>query len=313
MGSVRISQVLLLGLLATGVFAGGGTGWLGWAKAKTVAVAHDPGKYLARSSGYRFLTYQEIPDLVMGRQKISTHLTLGSDRSPRPLRFEAGDVVQFLLRSGSWSANRETLPATDLAGYLQPEAYQNWVEIREEPTLPLGRLIAWIQPGGYMDAGAGRPLLIERGGDAQIKWNGSGEALPKASGQVEVEVQIYRESRREVPKVARRPTTFAPRPPPVESSSPEAGRSRILDERNEDGLHILRRSATRNRYWQTLPLDSTDHPEIVQYRIRWYNGKWSPWYYPGKEDIDWKVATRRVWCYFDDHEHEFAVKASEKN
>lgn len=92
---------------------------------------------------------------------------------------------------------------------------------------------------------------------------------------------------------------------------PEArGRSRTLQDVVEEGVRLVRRSPTRNRHWQTLPLESQAHPEIVRYRIRWFSGKWSKWFFPGDGDVDWKLTTRRVWCYFDDHEHELAVPAS---
>src|SRR3989338_7711531 len=61
--------------------------------------------------------------------------------------------------------------------------------------------------------------------------------------------------------------------------------------------------------YQALGLDISKHPEILKYRIRWFNGSWSAWYVPGQNDIDWKTNTdgskRRVWAYFDDHVHEY--------
>jgi len=61
--------------------------------------------------------------------------------------------------------------------------------------------------------------------------------------------------------------------------------------------------------YQSLGLDISIHPEILKYRIRWFNGSWSTWYVPGQDDIDWKINTdgtqRRIWAYFDDHTHEY--------
>ncbi|AKJ06177.1 Hypothetical protein AA314_07803 [Archangium gephyra] len=46
----------------------------------------------------------------------------------------------------------------------------------------------------------------------------------------------------------------------------------------------------------------------VRYRIQWFNGIWSPDYYPGANDVDWVTHSggyqRRVWSYFYDHTHE---------
>jgi len=63
--------------------------------------------------------------------------------------------------------------------------------------------------------------------------------------------------------------------------------------------------------FEKLGLDISKHPEIMRYRIQWFSGAWSPWYVPGVGDEDWKVnidgTRRRVWSYFDDHNHEFEV------
>ncbi|MHC4779969.1 MAG: hypothetical protein ACYTFG_15465 [Planctomycetota bacterium] len=64
--------------------------------------------------------------------------------------------------------------------------------------------------------------------------------------------------------------------------------------------------ATRDGYWTALGLDTSAHPEIYSYRVKWFNGKWSPWYFPGIEDVDHKTnrdgSQRRMWSYFTDHE-----------
>jgi len=49
--------------------------------------------------------------------------------------------------------------------------------------------------------------------------------------------------------------------------------------------------------------------DVVSYRIQWFNGTWSPNYYPGANDVDWVTNSggyqRRVWSYFYDHTHQF--------
>jgi len=63
--------------------------------------------------------------------------------------------------------------------------------------------------------------------------------------------------------------------------------------------------------FEKLGLDTSKHPEIMRYRIQWFSGAWSPWYVPGVGDEDWNTnldgTKRRVWSYFDDHNHEFEV------
>ncbi len=61
--------------------------------------------------------------------------------------------------------------------------------------------------------------------------------------------------------------------------------------------------------FEQLGLATSTHPEILQYRIQWFDGSWSPWYVPGVNDVDWKTnldgSQRRIWSYFDDHTHEY--------
>lgn len=63
--------------------------------------------------------------------------------------------------------------------------------------------------------------------------------------------------------------------------------------------------------FEKLRLDISQHPEILEYRIQWFGGYWSPWYTPGQNDIDWKTnldgSKRRAWAYFDDHVHEMII------
>lgn len=61
--------------------------------------------------------------------------------------------------------------------------------------------------------------------------------------------------------------------------------------------------------FEKLGLDISSHPEILKYRIQWFNGIWSDWYVPGVGDQDWNNnldgTARRIWSYFDDHTHEY--------
>jgi hypothetical protein len=57
-------------------------------------------------------------------------------------------------------------------------------------------------------------------------------------------------------------------------------------------------------YWLELGLRTEKHPEILLYRIRWFNGQWSPWYAPGYNDMVGDGRAIRFWSCFNDHEHE---------
>jgi hypothetical protein len=63
--------------------------------------------------------------------------------------------------------------------------------------------------------------------------------------------------------------------------------------------------------FEQLGLTTSTHPEILQYRIKWFDGSWSPWYVPGVNDRDWEDnpdgTARRIWSYFDDHTHEYIL------
>ncbi|GEM_PF-3271035 len=70
-----------------------------------------------------------------------------------------------------------------------------------------------------------------------------------------------------------------------------------------DGLPVY--NATQDGYWQRIGRDPSLHPEIKRYRLRWFGGKWSPWYVPGKNDFDAKTnrdgSQRLMWACFTDH------------
>lgn len=66
--------------------------------------------------------------------------------------------------------------------------------------------------------------------------------------------------------------------------------------------------------WMAQGLDTSRHPEILSYHIRWFNGNWSREFFPGKNDIDVKKngphrftdiddGQRRRWSYFQDHQY----------
>lgn len=61
---------------------------------------------------------------------------------------------------------------------------------------------------------------------------------------------------------------------------------------------------------------------IIAYKIKWFNGRWSGWYVPGINDMDWKFnrfsntrcsfpvhhnTVRLVWSYFYDHVHSYII------
>ncbi len=88
---------------------------------------------------------------------------------------------------------------------------------------------------------------------------------------------------------------------------------------------VKRRRPTRDKVWQKLGTDISKHKDIVKYRIQWSNGRWSQWYKTGVDDMDQKTnwlplpsdysrtsdnpdgTKRRMWSYFTDHIHEYAI------
>ncbi|MDQ1281729.1 MAG: hypothetical protein QG630_80 [Patescibacteria group bacterium] len=97
-------------------------------------------------------------------------------------------------------------------------------------------------------------------------------------------------------------TIDAGRSSPIDFNTPCTGNTIIVKENgliNSGGTPIFSK----------LGMDISSRPEILKYRIQWFNGSWSPWYVPGVNDQDWKNnydgTTRRIWSYFDDHVHEY--------
>ena len=75
-----------------------------------------------------------------------------------------------------------------------------------------------------------------------------------------------------------------------------------------DDLSVLADNSTLKATEPTL-CDGPYGCDVVRYRVQWFNGLWSPDYYPGVNDVDWVTNgggyQRRVWSYFYDHTHEF--------
>ena len=61
-------------------------------------------------------------------------------------------------------------------------------------------------------------------------------------------------------------------------------------------------------YWINLGLDTSKHPEVLMYRIRWFGGDWSAWLVPGFNDREvGKGRDIRLWACFNDHEFEIVT------
>lgn len=47
--------------------------------------------------------------------------------------------------------------------------------------------------------------------------------------------------------------------------------------------------------------------DVVRYKIQWFNGAWSDYFYPGSQDIYQKPGenARHWWACFNDHTHSF--------
>ena len=76
---------------------------------------------------------------------------------------------------------------------------------------------------------------------------------------------------------------------------------------SSEAFQVVRRQPLRqqdpNSPWRTIQ-DSEAHQEILIYRIKWFNGKWSGWLLSGVNDIN-KQLNRQHWNCFYDHQHEF--------
>ncbi len=77
-----------------------------------------------------------------------------------------------------------------------------------------------------------------------------------------------------------------------------------VPEEEVGGCDLTTQTRSPDPQWDT----TSPHPEIVRYRVKWFNGEWSRWYTPRVDDEDWQVfedgSKRKVWSYFTDHTHE---------
>lgn len=76
-----------------------------------------------------------------------------------------------------------------------------------------------------------------------------------------------------------------------------------------DGYRHERKQPNYNAQWVKLGLDTSARPDVILYKVKWFNGGWSEWLSPGFGDV---VMARgkpdprniRCWGCFDDHEYE---------
>jgi hypothetical protein len=65
------------------------------------------------------------------------------------------------------------------------------------------------------------------------------------------------------------------------------------------------RKPTNSTHWFLQGLNTSKHPEVLAYRIRWFSGKYSAWMAPGYNDREQgKGRDIRMWANFNDHPHE---------
>jgi len=61
-------------------------------------------------------------------------------------------------------------------------------------------------------------------------------------------------------------------------------------------------------YWLQLGLNTSKHPELLMYRIQWFDGQWSGWFVPGFNDREQgKGRDIRLWACFNDHAFEIVT------
>ncbi|MGF1580626.1 MAG: HEAT repeat domain-containing protein [Gemmataceae bacterium] len=80
-----------------------------------------------------------------------------------------------------------------------------------------------------------------------------------------------------------------------------------------DSVEVKKRGRLSTNYWINLKLDTSKHPEIVLYRIKWFNGRWSQWFTPGYNDRHTSDNRKiRMWALFNDHSSEVII-AKDRN
>lgn len=84
-----------------------------------------------------------------------------------------------------------------------------------------------------------------------------------------------------------------------------------IDKLLNSSVNETTRGPSFNRKWGSslsLGLDAEIYNvKIIAYKVRWFNGKWSPWHIPGDDDTYKKNGEplRRYWACFCDHTHTY--------
>lgn len=72
------------------------------------------------------------------------------------------------------------------------------------------------------------------------------------------------------------------------------------------GLKGVKRETNKpanNLHWIHLGMDTSKHPEVIAYKVKWFSGQWSCWLIPGYNDPIEDGRNLRAWACFNDHEH----------
>lgn len=160
--------------------------------------------------------------------------------------------------------------------------------------------LAWVRFGNT--ACEGREAGTDGKTEAE-RAEGRGEAPVQESGIREQLDRIERRLERIETRLREAGSARSPSRERPETRCSRLRKAFVFSGEVLDGLPVY--NPTRDGYWQRIGRDPSLHPEIKRYRLRWFGGKWSPWYIPGKNDFDAKTnldgSQRLMWACFTDH------------
>lgn len=154
----------------------------------------DPQAHQGRAVGFVYLDAAAREYLLEHQEPEVRRVTVGAqDREVHPgIRVPPGATVRVQPVRGAWSVDQRNYPPVGPQGHLDlSELYTRWGHLRDEVSLPFGRLLGWVRGGAFFDAGDGAAVRFEVGGGLHLKINDKVGAYGDNGGAVTVDVEVY--------------------------------------------------------------------------------------------------------------------------
>jgi hypothetical protein len=185
----------------------------------------------------------------------------------------------------------KTMIAEEKNSRVRAAAVRGWITLSRDDITPELRKL--LEDPDMAVRSAAALALIRKGQEIDFK-----KYLDKLDG--EAKVVLYREAE----AAFRRAHRADRKDPKVYAEHQQLTAAYLEALTNLPGVTREKKPAARTPHWIDLGMDTSKHPEVVAYKVRWFSGAWSAWLVPGYNDPMEDGRKLRLWACFNDHEYE---------